>query len=64
MSLTREQIDEYISSGGIKCPVCGDWDITGGSVQIDAGVAWQDVSCSNCDYEWTDIYTLTDIKDS
>lgn len=49
---------DYIASGGTKCPFCGSYDITGGSVEIDAGIAWQEVSCSGCEKTWRDDYSL------
>ena len=50
---------EYISKGGVLCPNCGSWDIAGGGVDIDAGIAWQEISCNSCNAEWTDTYRLT-----
>ncbi len=44
-----------------RCPVCDSDDIEGGSVEIDAGGATQEVSCKECDTEWTDIYKLDDV---
>lgn len=62
MAFTDDQITAYIESGGITCPACGSADITGGSVEIDAGGASQSCSCSTCDCEWTDRYTLTHVE--
>ena len=50
---------EYINEGGTKCPECDSIDISGGIVEVDAGGAWQDVSCAECGATWQDIYTLT-----
>jgi Zn ribbon nucleic-acid-binding protein len=51
--------DEYIQEGGTVCPFCKSYDIQGQEVNIDAGSAWQDVSCNKCGHEWQDTYTLT-----
>ncbi len=56
MKLTNGQ---YIKVGGTRCPFCESLDITGNEVNIDAGVAWQDVYCNECHQEWQDTYTLT-----
>jgi hypothetical protein len=42
-----------------KCPVCGDWCIDGGSVEVDHGGAQQEVHCTKCGSDWVDRYTLT-----
>jgi hypothetical protein len=54
---------QYVQSGGCKCPSCGSDDITGDSVEIDAGCAKQSVYCSECGAEWTDVYSLSSISD-
>jgi hypothetical protein len=50
---------EYLEQGGTVCPFCKSHDIEGQEVNIDAGTAWQDVSCNQCGEEWQDTYTLT-----
>ena len=49
----------WLPARGCCCPFCGDADIVGLSVEIDAGIAWQEVSCSACDKAWRDEYSLT-----
>ena len=54
---------EYITSGGIKCPNCGQGNIDcTDSVETDIGCAWQNAKCEDCGLEWTDEYTLTNIS--
>lgn len=53
-----ETDEEYVATGGCHCPSCGSTNIDGHSVDIDAGYATQDVSCHDCDAEWTDQYKL------
>jgi transposase-like protein len=48
----------YVAAGGNLCPYCGSTDISGGSFTVDGPTAHQEVSCSECDEEWTDTYTL------
>jgi transposase-like protein len=62
-TLTEENIKEYTDYGGIICPYCGSQDITGQDVEIDEGVASQEVDCSNCDKTWTDQYDLVGIRE-
>ena len=50
--------DEYARLSGIYCPMCGDDNIEGESVQIDGGVAWQEITCSACLSTWNDVYNL------
>ena len=50
---------EYVAAGGLKCPHCGEGDIEGnGGVEIEAGTAWQEVGCGNCQKTWIDVYKL------
>jgi transposase-like protein len=42
-----------------KCPVCGSYDIEGGSVEVTPGYAVQEVSCNVCCSTWDDEYMFT-----
>lgn len=59
---TLEQLKAYAESNGARCPVCGSPDIEGGPIEIEAGVAWQDVMCHHCNTTWQDIYYLSAIS--
>ena len=48
---------EYIQSSS-RCPCCDDSNVEGKSVDIDSAGAWQDVTCHNCGFFWTDNYRL------
>jgi hypothetical protein len=61
---TAAQIEKYIAAGGVICPACGSDDIGGASIAIEAGCAFQNVSCNVCDAEWTDEYKLTGITEA
>jgi hypothetical protein len=61
MKLTQEQVDDYVSSGGMECPFCESEDIAGGDREMDYGVTTQTVVCHNCNEQWSDIYTMTGI---
>lgn len=56
--LNPAQVREYIKTGGIFCPRCKSANIEGTEVEIDAGAAYQDMSCSDCNLKWTDGYSL------
>jgi len=56
-------VEKYVGSGGIQCPHCDDYDIEGGFVEIDAGLANQKVRCNTCGSTWIDCYMLTSIED-
>jgi len=62
--LTNEQKDKYINQDGVNCPYCGSRDIEGQSIEVDAGGAFQDISCLRCNREWTDCYKLDGIKEN
>ena len=59
--LTEWQITAYVRRGGSGCPRCGSNNINGGGVEVDIGGAWQSVSCTECELEWTDIYNLRNV---
>ena len=50
--------EEYLKNGGIFCPFCKNQDIEGGSVDIIASEAIQEVSCVSCGGAWRDTYKL------
>jgi len=60
---TPAMVKAYIRSGGSGCPLCGDYGIEGGPVEIDSGYAWQNCTCTSCNFEWQDIYELVSISD-
>lgn len=62
-SQTQLTVEQYVSKRGAKCPVCRSPELDGGSVEIDAGTAWQKVGCNSCNAEWTDQYQLTGYTD-
>ena len=51
----------YIESGGDHCPFCGDWDIEGAAITVEAGVACQAMGCNQCDSAWFNYYHLDHI---
>ena len=60
--LTEQQ---YIDKLGLTCPNCyktegvDAWD----RAEIDDGVAWQNISCSLCEADWVDNYSLVGYSD-
>jgi transposase-like protein len=60
-NFTKEQRDIYVESGGVKCPLCDSTDIEGFDIDINEGVAMQEMLCHSCDAAWVDIYHLHDI---
>lgn len=61
MKLTQTQVDDYVRSGGIKCPFCESENIVGGDKENNDGVSSQEVSCDDCAERWMDIYTMTGV---
>lgn len=58
--LTNEQ---YVECGGQNCPFCGSTDLTGDSIHVEAGKAFQEMGCNECDRSWQDEYKLTGYSD-
>lgn len=51
---------QYVRSKGLRCPFCRARDVEGlAGLDIDAGVATQEVRCNTCRTFWTDIYRLS-----
>jgi len=53
--------DTYIKAKGLRCPFCESESIEGGFIQVEAGEAFQDMSCSQCEGKWQDVYRLVDV---
>lgn len=64
MELTPVKAKLYLDSCGVKCPYCGSTDISGHSLEIEASIVTQTIDCSNCNEQWSDIYTLVGIADA
>jgi transposase-like protein len=58
MSNPKLNSAEYVAKLGCHCPQCGSEDISGGEVNIDAGTAYQEMSCDSCNATWNDQYDL------
>lgn len=55
MAMSQSQ---YLAKKGVHCPFCGSDEISGESINVDAGAAEQEVSCLVCGAQWTDTYLL------
>lgn len=51
------KMKKYMEDGGVACPFCGCEDIEGSQVEIDAGFAFQKISCTKCEKTWIDYYS-------
>jgi transcription elongation factor Elf1 len=56
-----KEVKKYIKSKGICCPFCDSENLDAGTMQTDAGIAWQDIECCNCGSSWRDEYELIDM---
>lgn len=59
--MKRENKQQYLDEGGIKCPYCRSEDIWSQSRLITEPVMYQKVDCHTCNRTWVDEYTLTDV---
>jgi C4-type Zn-finger protein len=60
--LTQEQREKYVNDKGVHCPYCGSTNIktVGGrdNFRASENTVWEKVECWDCNYGWTDVYTL------
>lgn len=50
---------EYVQQGGSACPFCKSLNIEGvAGVDVEGGVALQEIRCMDCDKVWHDVYRL------
>jgi transcription elongation factor Elf1 len=56
----RMTVTQYINAGGTRCPRCHSTNVSGASVDVDAGEATQEMGCDDCGAAWLDVYKLTD----
>jgi len=61
MSLSKEQKEDYILTGGNQCLYCGSHNIT--ALIFDGEGSRQPVRCEDCHREWNDIYKLVDVEE-
>ena len=62
VELTEENAQDYLRCGGLGCPFCQSDQIEGGSVEVEAGSAGQDMQCGKCCKRWRDNYRLASIS--
>jgi transposase-like protein len=62
--ITKEQESEYLENGGTKCPVCGSDDMVDGGTDFNGSILYQNVSCNDCQEEWTEEYKLSGISEA
>ena len=60
--MTAKQKKAYLKNPNV-CPCCGSKLISTGFIQVDGKYAWCEVSCSDCQEIWSDVYTLTAVED-
>jgi len=50
---------EYLAKEGNVCPFCRCSEVeSNGTVEVDGSIAWQKVTCTECDESWQDNYNL------
>lgn len=60
--LTPEQREQYLKNPN-RCPFCRSENISGGEWQYSNNRCYQSIICGDCEKEWTDTYTLTDVTE-
>jgi hypothetical protein len=59
----QDKVKPYIQRGGVACPFCESSNIEGRQFDVQAGTAWQAMSCADCNREWNDVYRLDAISE-
>lgn len=60
--MTDEQKQNYLDCGGVFCPFCQSHDIEGQSIDVEEGLATQEMHCNECEEDWTDVYKLSSVR--
>ena len=53
--------ESYIKGKGLSCLFCEAESVQGGFIEIEAGKAFQQMGCTECDGTWQDVYKLSDV---
>jgi hypothetical protein len=53
--------ETYVKGGGHLCPFCEAESVQGGFIEIEAGKAFQEMGCTECEGTWQDVYELSDV---
>ena len=61
-TITAQMQKRYIDRQGQRCPWCDHEALSGGSIDIDGGGAFQEITCEGCDATWLDHYQLTGVE--
>lgn len=63
MTMTSNAKSHYLSAASTPnlCPQCDSDQIVGKVVEIEGKEAHQPCYCDDCNTEWTDTYTLSDV---
>jgi ssDNA-binding Zn-finger/Zn-ribbon topoisomerase 1 len=57
--LAKKKINEYVKTGGVRCPYCGSEGISAGNLTLDSSDnVMSNVQCFNCKKEWREVYSL------
>ena len=60
--MTSEDKTQYVKDRGLFCPFCRSKELQAGNTELNEDQCEVEVSCDFCEKEWTEIYTLTDVK--
>ena len=63
MSLSKQQKNQYLLSGGEHCPYCGSDNIASGEFNTDGDSAWRTPDCVICGRVWREVYTMVDVEE-
>lgn len=61
-NLPSELKAQYIKDKGLFCPFCKRKNLQVDSTQLNGEQCEVEVSCEDCEEEWKEIYTLTDVE--
>ena len=59
---TAAQKQAYLDNSGNHCPKCNGSDLHCANLETDGTQAWRNITCEDCNEEFTDIYKLVDVE--
>jgi len=63
--ITKEEVDQYIKTGGSQCPYCHSPEVEQEDMLIldeEDTKVYRHMTCLTCIKDWTDVYFLADVR--
>lgn len=60
--LTAREKHNYLKHKGMYCPKCKSGHVESDPPDIDGPVGYANCICTDCHYEWVDVWKLVDVE--